>query len=151
MIQNERQYQVTKERLAEMESSYVQAQTILEQQTDIPAVIAQAQMNGIGFLISDLKAELIEYESLRAGKIRSLSLNSVLQDLPATLIRARIVRGWTHKDLAQALGTSEQQVQKDEAGGYAKASLEKLNRVAQTLDVSLTGRAKLGRRTTHSS
>lgn len=60
---------------------------------------------------------------------------------------ARIARGWTQKELAKALGTSEQQVQKDEAGAYTKASLEKLGHVAQVLGVSVSGRAKLPRPT----
>ncbi len=60
-------------------------------------------------------------------------------------MRARIARGWTHKDLAQALGTTEQQVQKDESGGYARANLDRLQRVASALDIEITGCARLGR------
>jgi transcriptional regulator with XRE-family HTH domain len=59
------------------------------------------------------------------------------------LSRARIARGWTHRDLANALGTSEQQVQKDERGGYRKASLTRLERVASILGVRISGRAQL--------
>lgn len=150
MIQNERQYQTTKEQLARMEDAYAQTQASLRSQSELPQPVAQGQLNGITFLMDDLKAELSEYEKLRAGRVTSLPLNSVLQDLPATLVRARIARGWTHKELAQALGTSEQQVQKDEAGGYAKASLEKLSRVARALELSLSGRARLPRTSSRS-
>lgn len=97
----------------------------------------------MAFLINDLRAQLTDYEQLQSGHIKSLTLQSVLSELPETLVRARIARGWTHKQLAQALGTSPQQVQKDEAGGYAKASLEKLRRIADVLGISLSGRAKL--------
>ena len=96
-------------------------------------------------LIGDLRAELDEYEKLKAGTVRALPLESVFSDLPGALVRARIARGWTHKDLAQALGTTEQQVQKDESGGYARANLERLQRVATALGIEIAGRVRLGR------
>ncbi len=148
MLQNEREYQNTKLQLAKLEKSRCDAEAKLIGRDEIPAIIRQGHLNGIDLLIGDLQLELAEYEKLRGGQIKSLPLGSVLSELPQTLVRARIARGWTHKELAQALGTSEQQVQKDEAGAYAKASLEKLTRVAEALGVSLSGRAKLSR---HSS
>ena len=145
MLQNEREYQNTKIQLGKMEQALEQAQTKLGERPDLPEIVRQGHLNGITAIIGDLRAELSEYEALQSGQVRALPMQSVLAELPATLVRARIARGWTHKELAQALGTSEQQVQKDESGGYAKASLDKLNRVAGALGVSLSGRARLSR------
>lgn len=140
ILQNERQYEFTRAQLAKIEAAHAAADN------DVTSELARrAHQSGIALLMGDLREQLAEYEKLRAGKVKTLALDEVLAQLPETLVRARIARGWTQRQLAQALGTSEQQVQKDEAGAYARANLEKLNRVAQTLGVSLSGRARLTR------
>ncbi len=145
MLQNEREVANTKIQLEKMEQALTQAQEKMATRPDLPAIVREGHLNGIRALIGDMKAELAEYESLRSGQMRAFPMQSVLAELPAALVRARIARGWTHRELALALGTSEQQVQKDEAGGYAKASLDKLARVAGVLGVSVSGRARLPR------
>jgi transcriptional regulator with XRE-family HTH domain len=130
MIQNERQYGLTRRRLAVLEQS-----------------LAECPQSGgsIDSLILGLRGEIEEYERLRDGQIAALRLPSVLGELPAVLARARIARGWRQGDLAGALGITEQQVQKDESGGYEKASLLRLRRVADVLGVRISGRARLPR------
>lgn len=145
MLQNEREYQNTKLQRAKLEAARSEAEAKFESRPDLPEIVRRGHINGLSLLIGDLEAQLAEYEHLRDGQIKSLALNAVLTQLPETLVRARIARGWTQKELAQALGTSEQQVQKDEAGAYAKANLEKLSRIAHVLGVSLSGRARLAR------
>jgi len=142
MIQNERQYEATKKKLADLQASLEAAQA-RTRPDHVPEIVWSGHQNGILALMDDLRAELGEYEKLRAGEARNFALLSVFEDLPATLVRARIARGWTHKDLAKALGTTEQQVQKDEAGGYARASLDRLQRVAEVLQVRIAGKAQL--------
>jgi transcriptional regulator with XRE-family HTH domain len=56
------------------------------------------------------------------------------------LVKARIARGWTQKQLAAALGVSEQMVQKDEAGNYKRAGVARLAEVGDVLGYRLTGR-----------
>jgi transcriptional regulator with XRE-family HTH domain len=141
MLENERQYAVTRKKLAWLAECLAKMQA--SPNLDLPEIIRQADMNGIRFLMDDMEAEMAEYEKLRAGQISTLWLKYLLYDLPSVLSRARIARGWTHRDLANALGTSEQQVQKDERGGYRKASLARLERVATILGVRISGRARL--------
>jgi HTH-type transcriptional regulator / antitoxin HigA len=141
MIQNEREYAVTKKQLAMLAESLAEAQC--KPNPVQPEVTRQAGLNGIRFLMEDLEAEIAEYERLRDGQVSSLALSSVLEELPSALVRARIARGWTHRDLARALRITEQQVQKDESGGYEKASLARLRRVAAALGVHLVGEARL--------
>lgn len=144
MIQNERQYEVTKNKLVNLQRALDEAYA-KPRPNDVPEIIWRGHQNGIVALIGDLRAELDEYEGLKAGTVRALPLPSVLSDLPGALVRARIARGWTHKELAQALGTTEQQVQKDESGGYARANLERLQRVASALGIEIAGRVRLAR------
>ena len=141
MIQNERQYEVTKKKMSALQQAQEQAEK--SPNPALPPRAQRAGVNGMRALISDLQGELDEYEQLKAGRVRALPLESVLSDLPGALVRARIARGWTHKDLAQALGTTEQQVQKDESGGYARANLERLQRVATALGIEIAGRVRL--------
>lgn len=140
ILQNERQYDFAKIQLAKLEAALQSAQ---ESPSDLPPSAQHANVNGIALLIRDLRGQLAEYEKLCAGQIETLTLVEVLAQLPETLVRARIARGWTQRQLSEQLGTSEQQVQKDEAGAYARATLIKLSRVAGVLGVSLSGRAKL--------
>lgn len=144
MIQNERQYEVTKKKLGDLQRA-LDDKRAQARPSHVPEMVWRGHQNGIVALIGDLQGELDEYEQLKAGMVRALPLESVLSDLPSALVRARIARGWTHKDLAQALGTTEQQVQKDESGGYARANLERLQRVATALGIEIAGRVRLGR------
>jgi HTH-type transcriptional regulator/antitoxin HigA len=110
---------------------------------DLPAIVHESDLFSLRYLMEELENEIAEYERLRDGQVSSLPLPSMLTDLPSALTRARIARGWTHRDLARALGTTEQQVQKDERGGYAKASLSRLHRVAAVLGLRISGEAQL--------
>ncbi len=57
--------------------------------------------------------------------------------LPDLLVKARIAEGLTQRQLAERLGVAEEAVQRDEAGGYARAGLDRLARVAEALGVRL--------------
>jgi HTH-type transcriptional regulator/antitoxin HigA len=48
-------------------------------------------------------------------------------------VKGRVVRGWTSRQLAEALGVAEQQIQRDESTGYAAASLARLGDIADAL------------------
>lgn len=103
-----------------------------------PLLAARAQAE-------DLPAEIAEYELLRSGAVSTFEASS-LAELPALLVKARIARGWTQRDLADALGVAEQQMQRYEATGYRAASLARLCDVAEALNVIVTERAGSSRR-----
>lgn len=68
---------------------------------------------------------------------------SSLAELATVLVKARIARRWTQRQLAEALGIAEQQVQRYEATEYRSASLARICDVAAALDVTVTERAEL--------
>lgn len=132
MIANERQYQVTRKKLAEL----VELKVSVEQGTagddgfrDFQAVALESQMG-------DLRAEVAQYEQLRAGNVTTIEAVS-LAGLADALIKARIARGWTQAELARKLGVAEQQVQRDEASRYAGAALSRLCDIAEALEVEV--------------
>ena len=69
-----------------------------------------------------------EYESLKAGGFELDELN-VFAELATFLIKARIARGLSQRELADRIGLKEQQIQygeRYEATDYASASLARL-------------------------
>ena len=82
--------------------------------------------------LTDLEAEVQEYEALKAGHFRMERLD-VVEDLAALLVMARIAQGMTQKELAERLGVKEQQIQRYEATDYGSASLSRIKAVAAAL------------------
>ena len=78
--------------------------------------------------------ELGEYETLRAGKVTTIVMNSI-SELAVGLVKARIVRNWTQRELGDRLGVPEQQIQRYEATLYKGVAVERLQEVADALKV----------------
>jgi HTH-type transcriptional regulator / antitoxin HipB len=87
--------------------------------------------------IRQLKQELAEYEQLKSGNIVTFVLGS-LNDLPTTLIKARIATGMTQKELADKIGVREQQIQRYKANHYNSASFDRLRSIAVALNIEIT-------------
>ncbi len=135
MIANEVQYRSTlahlrqfDQALANLEGRHPTGQRSKLDQLEIDAVEAQAD---------DLRAEVSEYERLRSGEVSTLRAAS-LGELASLLVRARIARGWTQRQLADVLGVAEQQVQRYEATDYRSASLGRICDVASALQLDVS-------------
>jgi len=66
---------------------------------------------GLRSRLGDLEAEVAECDALRQGQITSLEAESIV-GIGAALIKARIVRKLTQKDLAELLDLAERQIQR---------------------------------------
>jgi HTH-type transcriptional regulator/antitoxin HigA len=135
VITTEVQYRATvnhlrqfEEALNNLESQHPPESRTKRAQLDIDAVRAQAD---------DLRAEIDEYERLRSGGITVLRGQS-LAELASLLVKARIARRWTQRQLADALGIAEQQVQRYESTEYRSASLARISDVAAALNLTIT-------------
>jgi DNA-binding XRE family transcriptional regulator len=95
-------------------------------------------VGGIERALVAVELELAEYEELIAGK-RAVTPLRTLDDIPTALVQARIAAGWTQRDLARRLGVSVQAVNRDELGGYTRATLARLGQVAAVLGIELEG------------
>lgn len=137
MIRNERQYWTAKsqaERLQQILSEPVGGDC---KDSDVHPLIAKARQDATRSQLQDLEADLEEYEDLKAGKF-DLSALMVVIGLPEMLIKARIARGMTQRELAERVGLKEQQVQRYEATEYAGASLSRIRDVVGGLLVNDT-------------
>ena len=133
MIANDRQYQQTSKKATELERLLASIHDGIAGDDgfrDLQAEALQSQLD-------DLRVELAEYDELRSGSMTTFESPTLL-GLAAALITARMARGWTQANLADALGVAEQQVQRYEASRYAGASLARLGDVATALNVTVS-------------
>ena len=141
MIKNEKQYRITKAQARR----FSEALTELEAQqrpSSIRPRLWQAQRDAAESQLRDLQEQIDAYEQLHMGKNQELVLETV-EDLPRTLIRARIAAGLTQEGLAQKLGIKTQQVQRDEATEYESASFARIRKVVQALGLTMPRPARL--------
>ena len=124
MIKNERQYWVTRSEVERFEGLLTDSEES-DAGGDVHPLIAKAGRDASNSRLSGLKADLQKYESLKAGKFDMSSL-MIVSALPEMLIKARIARGMTQRDLAERIGLKEQQIQRYEATDYASASLSRI-------------------------
>ncbi len=134
MIQNERQYRITQTKLRKFE------QDLASLNPPDPSLHPRQVVgwtNSYNLTICKLKQELADYEQLKSGHIVTFVLGS-LNDLPTTLIKARIAAGMTQKELADKIGVREQQIQRYEANHYNSASFDRLRSIASALNIEIT-------------
>lgn len=132
MIKNKRQYTISKTRIREFEQTLADLEQHPDRDRDLHARLRRAQIATVRTLIADLKAEVEEYDRLRAGDFDVSELCQI-ESVPIVLIKARIAAGMTQKDLAKCLKVKEPQVQQYEATNYARASLTRIGQVATIL------------------
>lgn len=136
MIKNEHQYEITK---AAAEKFEVALARLIEsaQQSGAPhSLLWKVQKDALQSQLDQLHSEIEEYELLSSGKQSVLELQS-LEELPFSLIKARIAAGLTQKDLANRLGLPEQQVQRYEANDYASANFSRVLEVSRALGIKV--------------
>ena len=141
MIKNEREYKITRAQAEEFESALASlaerhpADDVHPRILDIEAAALRSQLE-------DLRRELEEYESLKAGDQRVLPIEA-LEELPRALIQARIAAGISQEELGERLGLPKQAIQRYEATDYASANLTRLKEIAAALGVNVHGEASL--------
>lgn len=132
MIKNDKQYQVTKNRLKEFNESLSQLQ--IDESNVVDPLFKKIQEEALKSQILQFEKELEEYEQLKKGKINYVLIDS-FENIHEALIKARISKGWTHAELARRLDLKEQQIQRYELCNYSTASFGRINQVAAALEL----------------
>lgn len=140
MITNEVQYQSTEAHLQKLEEAAINLRARLGS-VESPK-LAQLGLDAVQAQADDLRAEIEEYDGLRSGAVPLLEGSSA-SDLGRLLVKARLARGWSEGQLAEALGITVQELQRYESSGYRAASLTRLADVAGALHVTVTCRLEL--------
>ena len=138
MITNEKQFRSTLSLIERLRVGLA----ALDTNSDIHPLLVEAQRSALTNQIKELEEDASVYEALRTGQVRTFNAPG-LHDLPDILIKARIARGMSQKELADFLGLKEQQIQRYEAERYRSASLDRLMEVAGALNVQISESAEL--------
>jgi HTH-type transcriptional regulator / antitoxin HigA len=131
MITNQRQYLNTKAEVNRFRQALATPSA-----KGLHPKAAKAMHDGLQSQLTDLETEISEYEKLQLGNITALEANSIVA-IGEALIKARIVRKFTQKDLADKLTLAEQQIQRYEATAYRGVSVERLQEVADALKLNV--------------
>ena len=133
MITNDREYRITKARIANPEAAIARERA----RTDVSPAMRDIYVAALAGNLQTMASEVVEYEGLKAGRVPVEG--SSLAALPLVLIKARIAQGWTQKQLTDKLQVVEQTVQRYEANHYQGVAIERLSRIAEILSVQVTG------------
>ena len=132
MIKNELQLRVTQGKLQRLHEGLAQIKD--KNKGD---VLYGAYKGGIQNLINDMEREVAEYNALWGSlpPNQQVKLEAPLEELGLMLIRLRIARGISQKELAQRMGVRPQQVQQDEENEYHSLTVGRLKRILEALEV----------------
>jgi HTH-type transcriptional regulator/antitoxin HigA len=143
MITNERQFRISKSQLEKLQGAASNFDIHEASKRTGSPVLAQAELAALQSQVDELTEEIREYEALKSGVVRVLKAQS-LAELPKILIRARIAKGFSQRELAEKLGLKEQQIQRYEAEEYSTANVRRLAEVANALGLNVSEVAELG-------
>jgi transcriptional regulator with XRE-family HTH domain len=133
MIKSSKQYEVTRQRLADFASAI----TEFDRAKAPPEVSERAHSAAYDALVSvrdELVEELAEYDQVKKEGVKAVRFSG-LADLPRVLIQTRIARNMTQKALAVALDVPSQQVQRWEAEDYENVGLSYVLEIGEVLNI----------------
>ena len=132
MITNERQYRITRSEADRFRKAITNFTADQAARLDVHPRLLQAEREAMESELSDLQAELADYERLKSADLSVIRINS-FDELADGLIQARIAIGPSQKALAERLELKEQQIQRYEAERYTSASYQRLREIAEAL------------------
>ena len=142
MITNDRQYRITNAQLAKLNDALVSFDFDEVVTLNKSRILAKAQLDALKSEVEILTDQVREYEMLKSGAMKTFEVHN-LEQLPNLLIKARISKGLSQRKLADLLGIKEQQIQRYESEEYASASLRRLIKVADSLNLEIYERARI--------
>ena len=134
MITNERQYRITRNKVKNFQLALAEFDAKAPQRAEVHPRLVRAEREAMEAQLASLRGELEEYERLKSAEVSAIVVTSI-DELPEGLIKARIARGLSQRELAQRLELKAQQIQRYEAERYASASYQRLCEVAHALGV----------------
>ena len=119
MIKNKRSESFTKSQIHKLKSQLeeVQENLMREELSRSEKNKLKTVQESLMILVAKMEGEIKEYEKLKDGKWETIELKGIYE-IPELLIKARIAKGLTHKQLAEKLGWKAQQIQRYEASDY---------------------------------
>jgi HTH-type transcriptional regulator/antitoxin HigA len=141
MIRNERQLKTTKKKLREFEAVLGD---LSKDYRISKSLKLKMQIDALESDISILGSEIKEFGHLKSGTVKVITAKS-FHELPEVIIKARIARSMTQKDLALSLGMKEQQIQRYESNNFASVSFSKIEKIVEALGITIEEKARLNK------
>lgn len=133
MITSNKQHQASKKQLAMLVKTFK-----APIKKDVPDVIEKAGKTQLRDLISKIKAEIKEYDSLRNSKLSDIEIHS-LEDLVLSPIRYRIATRMSIDTFSRKVGISSRQIARYEAERYSNINITTFRKILKEMDVNLDG------------
>jgi HTH-type transcriptional regulator/antitoxin HipB len=132
MLKNEKQYKITKKKLAVLQNKIAE----IEREGDRLSLTRQLVLNSLLDMSSDMEKEIAEYDSLKKNKTKILKSRS-LYELPSLITEYKIASGLTQKEFSKQIGMKEQQFQRYEAENFQGISFKNLLKILQAIGLDL--------------
>lgn len=140
MIKTTKQYNATKENLKKLHDSLVELKKSKESKDPLEY---QLEFSGLNNLSKQLQSEMSEYECLVNPDNTSMTFDCEVQDFPELLIKARLVRNMSQKDLGEKIGVDAQQIQRYETNSYEGVGFARLLEIQYALGLDINCKASI--------
>lgn len=131
MLKNEKQYRSAKASLKKWTSNLEMLETGVG--IGIPDWRIKEERFAIEQQISQLEIEIREYDDVVDGKVKLVAPAAYVDELPNLLIKWRLAKHLTQKQLAERAGIHENLLQKYESENYSCVSLHTISKIAHIL------------------
>lgn len=132
MINNEKQYKISKKKLNEIITEIEKVKKANEQNPLRNKLILASLLN----VKEELEDEISEYESLKNSNQETLA-ERVISELPSILTEYKIISGMTQKEFSEKLGLKEQQLQRYEADNFKGVSFKNLLKFLDSIGLEI--------------
>jgi DNA-binding XRE family transcriptional regulator len=128
VIRNYDQYRKAKARARRLEQA-------LDQLKGDDTGLTKVLRDSLSAQIDEVGRQLATFEALEHGFVEAPAEGEGLARLPDMLVRARIASQLTQRELGRRVGLHENQIQQYESSRYQRASLRRIQEIAQALDL----------------
>lgn len=147
MIKNEKQYKISRKRLADVIAK-IDKVTADAEENNLKKELIVASLEDFK---GDLEKEITAYDSLKIGTSTKLKERNI-SELPDLITEYKIANNLTHKEFSQRLGLKEQQLQRYESEGFKSVSFQNLVKFINIMNLNLKIKAtSIKRRTAKKS
>lgn len=139
IIKNELERQITSARIDGFDRAIRDFDPSPDAHPGVDPRLIPVLLDGMRGQRDTLVAELAEFDALEEWEGREAVLAALYPvfRLGEQLVRARVAVGMTQAELAAELGVANEQIERDEANGYALTSLTRLQEIAEILRFAL--------------
>lgn len=133
MINNEKQYRISKRKAGELDDAI---ERINNDPNEDP-LTKEVLTTSLIIAKQDIEKEILAYEKLKKDTVGKLK-ERLFSDLPSLLTEYKIKSGLTQKEFAAQLGIKEQQLQRYEADNFRSVTFKNLLRFLDAVGLEVT-------------